>query len=81
MDNCQECRELWNAYRAATSEHLIAAKELMRSVIDNNQNAWKSLSLKEATAFYKMTKLRHSIRQHEIDTHNAVPTESEASAS
>jgi hypothetical protein len=73
-NNCQECSELWNAYREATSAHLTATQELVRSMLDDNQDAWKALTQKEATAFCKTLKLRRTIRQHQIDTHNSIPT-------
>jgi hypothetical protein len=66
--NCEDCKRLWRAYAAATTEYISTDTKLHKAAINNSITIVASLVPKLEALENAKIAAREAVRQHEAET-------------
>ena len=69
ISECAECQRLWQAYSAATTEHIRLESKLQIAALGHEDNVVVDLTPKVEEAALKRSAARDAIKKHEAEDH------------
>jgi hypothetical protein len=80
VEDCMDCRRLWQDYAEATRNHLRVENKLKTAVLKHDHDVVTSLTGHCETAAEARRVARDAVRRHEVDAHPSAAGKDEAAA-